>query len=162
MPTSRRNMMARTMATALAVMCARPDKSKGIFLNALGSIIANFISFGMLPVNIFYSIQYSFALVFPHHHFPDSINPFCIASLLCFRWSLPGFLFPLKQVIIVQYSEAKHRIIVECDLTAPHPFTDTDILLAQPTFPCRSFTTHCAIVRMCCPRDPCCVLLKII
>ena len=53
-------MMARTMATALAVMCARPDKSKGIFLNALGSIIANFISFGMLPVNIYFIVYINY------------------------------------------------------------------------------------------------------
>jgi hypothetical protein len=58
---------------------AWPYKSRGIFLNALGSIIANFISIGTLPVNIFYSVhelpkklkmRYSFTLVFPHHHCP--------------------------------------------------------------------------------------------
>jgi len=102
-------MMATMMATALAVMCARPDKSKGIFLNALGSIIANFISFGMLPVNIFYSV----------HELPKKLKMRVLIRLGLPSSSFSGFYQSILHCVSSLFSMEPSRLSLSPQ-TGPH------------------------------------------
>ena len=64
-----RYMMARTMAIASALTCARPQKLRGIFLNPLGSIMVIFLSIGTLLFGIFIVQDTLKKIVFIHRPF---------------------------------------------------------------------------------------------